>query len=59
MSQHRQRPSTAWDVIDDDFDADDVLADPVLLRCDECNGTGLSIEGWNCEGCDGEGDFAP
>lgn len=28
-----------------------------LIRCDRCLGTGLAVEGWDCEACGGEGGF--
>lgn len=44
----------------DDRDPDDGDGGwlPEVL-CEECGGTGLAVEGWDCEACDGEGGFPP
>lgn len=31
--------------------------DDQVFTCCYCNGTGLTIEGWNCEECDGTGEL--
>ena len=38
--------------MDDDVDPQEYEYFP---RCPECNGSGLSMEGWDCEECDGLG----
>ena len=30
---------------------------PYELMCDECRGSGLCVEGWDCPACFGEGGF--
>jgi len=35
----------------EDNDPDCVMQEP----CYECGGTGTTVEGWNCEWCDGSG----
>lgn len=35
----------------DENDPDEVMQEP----CPHCGGSGLEIEGWNCEYCDGYG----
>lgn len=27
------------------------------IVCPTCNGTGIAVEGWDCEDCDGEGSW--
>lgn len=30
---------------------------PEASKCFACNGTGIAVEGWDCEECDGYGYF--
>lgn len=41
------------------WDEDDCFPEPELIRCEVCGGTGLAVEGWDCEACEGEGGFEP
>lgn len=36
------------------YDDDEI---PPHVVCSECNGTGIAVEGWDCEECDGIGYF--
>lgn len=40
--------------MEDDFDDD---LESGFVRCFDCNGTGLTMEGWDCEECDGTGEL--
>jgi DnaJ-class molecular chaperone len=31
--------------------------DDEIVICKTCNGTGIAVEGWDCEDCDGYGYF--
>jgi hypothetical protein len=36
---------------------DDPEREERLPKCATCNGTGIAVEGWDCEDCDGYGNF--